>query len=194
MSRTTQATQPPVSRREVERAKREERRRRGRIRAIALASGVVVATALLVSWSVINASNRPGEPVPDMGNAHIEEGAKSPVAYNSTPPTSGPHYGGLARWGIHTEQIADELMVHNLEDGGVGIWYDCPDECPELVSQLESVAERYQEGVLLAPYPGMDTRIALTAWNRVDRFDKFDEERLIRFVRAFRGADHHAQR
>jgi hypothetical protein len=176
------------------RTRREARRRRSRIRAIALASGAVVVIALLVSWSVISASNRPGEPMPDLGNTHIEEGTKSPVAYNSTPPTSGPHYGSLARWGIHTEPIPDELMVHNLEDGGVGIWYDCPDGCTELVSQLESVAERYHEGVLLAPYQGMDTRIALTAWNRIDRFDEFDEERLARFIRAFRGADHHARR
>jgi hypothetical protein len=154
----------------------------------------VIVIALLVSWSAISASNRPGEPVPDMGNQHIAEGTRSPVAYNSTPPTSGPHYGGLARWGIHSEPIPDELLVHNLEDGGVGIWYDCPDGCPELVSQLESVAERYHEGILLAPYPGMDSRIALTAWNRLDRFEEFDEDRLVRFIRAFRGADHHAQR
>ena len=183
-----------MSRKELARSRREARRRRSRTRAIALASGAVVVIVLLASWSVIGASNRPGEQVADMGNQHIEDGEKSPVAYNSTPPTSGPHYGSLARWGIHTEPIPDELVVHNLEDGGVGIWYDCPDGCPELVSQLESVAERYHDGVLLAPYPGMDSRIALSAWNRVDYFDEFDEERLVRFIRAFRGADHHVQR
>jgi hypothetical protein len=183
-----------MSRKELMRAKREAHRRRGRIRAIALASVAVILAALLVSWSAISAANRPGEPVPDMGNMHIEEGTRSPVAYNSKPPTSGPHYGSLARWGTHTEPLPDELVVHNLEDGGVGIWYDCPGGCPELAEQLESVAERYHEGVLLAPYPGMETRIALTAWNRIDRFDEFDEERLVRFIRAFQGADHHARR
>jgi hypothetical protein len=59
------------------------------------------------------------------------------------------------------------------------------------VSQLESVADRYREGVLLAPYPGMDTQIALTAWNRIDRFEGFDEQRLVRFVDAYLGIDHH---
>jgi hypothetical protein len=193
MSRRTKTSKSAKSRKELLRSKREARRKRNRIAAIALGTGAVVVTALLVSWSVINAANRPGEPVPDMGNQHIEEGTKSPVAYNSTPPTSGPHYGGLARWGIHTEPIPDELVVHNLEDGGVGIWYDCPEGCPDLVGQLESVAEHYHDGVLLAPYPGIDTRIALTAWNRIDRFDQFDEERIVRFIRAFRGADHHAR-
>jgi hypothetical protein len=192
MRKRNKTSQPAMSRKELVRAKREARRKRGRIRTIALVGAAVILTGLLVSWSVISASNRPGERVPDLGNLHIEEGTKSPIVYNSTPPTSGPHYGSLARWGIHSEPLPDELVVHNLEDGGVGIWYDCPQGCSELERQLESVAERYHDGVLLAPYPGMDTRIALTAWNRIDRFDEFDEERLERFIRSFRGADHHA--
>ena len=192
MSKKTKASQPTNARKQRLLEKRQADRRRRRIRAIALVGSAVIIVGLLVSWSVINASNRPGEPVPNMGNQHIEDGAKSPLAYNSTPATSGPHYGGLASWGIHTEPIPNELAVHNLEDGGVGIWYDCPDGCPDLVSQLEFVAGQYHEGVILAPYPGLDTRIALTAWNRIDSFDEFDEERLERFVRAFRGADHHA--
>lgn len=44
---------------------------------------------------------------------------------------------------------------------------------------------------MLAPYPGMDTRIALTAWQRIDRLDEFDEERIERFIHAYRGEDHH---
>jgi hypothetical protein len=173
------------------RARRKDQRQRRTLKVIALTGGALIVIAALIVWGIVRAANWPGEAVPDMGNLHIEAGTESPVAYNSTPPTSGPHYGNLARWGVHTEPLPDELVVHNLEDGGVGIWYDCPDGCPELVSQLESVAERYHEGVLLAPYPGMGTRIALTAWNRIDRFDEFEEERLERFIRAFRGLDHH---
>jgi hypothetical protein len=37
----------------------------------------------------------------------------------------------------------------------------------------------------------MESRIALTAWNRIDRFDEFDQDRIVRFIRAFRGKDHH---
>lgn len=173
------------------RARRKAQRRRSRNRLIASGVGAVVVIALIVFLAVISAANRPGEAVADMGNLHIDEGTQSPLAYNSTPPTSGPHYGSLARWGTHTEPLPDELVVHNLEDGGVGIWYNCADGCPELVSQLESVADRYREGVLLAPYPGMDTQIALTAWNRIDRFEEFDEQRLVRFVDAYLGIDHH---
>jgi hypothetical protein len=190
--RRAKSTAAPTRKQQI-RARQAAERQRRRIRAIALAGGAWALIALLASWSVISAANRPGEPVRSMGNDHIPEGSRSPAAYNSTPPTSGPHYGSLARWGVHSEPIPDELLVHNLEDGGVGVWYNCPHGCPDLVEQLESVVEPYHEGVLLAPYPGMDTRIALTAWTRLDRFDGFDQERVQRFIRAFRGADHHAQ-
>ena len=111
--------------------------------------------------------------------------------YNSTPPTSGPHLGSLAQWGVYEEPVPNELQVHNLEDGGVMVQYDCPDGCPELVDQLAEIVEEYDEGVILAPYPGMDSRIALTAWQRIDQFDEFDEERVQRFIRAYAGDDHH---
>ena len=50
---------------------------------------------------------------------------------------------------------------------------------------------RYETQVILAPYPGMRTRIALTAWTRLDAFDDLDEARIVRFIRAYRGIDHH---
>jgi hypothetical protein len=39
----------------------------------------------------------------------------------------------------------------------------------------------------------MKTRIALTAWTRLDAFDTFDEGRINRFIKAYQGIDHHKQ-
>ena len=64
-------------------------------------------------------------------------------------------------------------------------------ECPDLADQLARIVRRYETQVILAPYPGMRTRIALTAWTRLDAFDDFDEARIERFIRAYRGIDHH---
>ena len=75
----------------------------------------------------------------------------------------------------------------------MAIWYDCPGGCEELVGELESVVGDYREGVLLAPYPGMDSQIALTAWTRIDTFDIFDEQRITRFINAYLGDDHHVR-
>jgi hypothetical protein len=97
----------------------------------------------------------------------------------------------IAPWGVHTEPVPRELQVHNLEDGGVVIQYNCPSGCEDLVARLRAIANRYEDQVLLAPYPGMPHRIALTAWTRIDAFDQFDEARIVRFIKAFRGIDHH---
>jgi hypothetical protein len=45
--------------------------------------------------------------------------------------------------------------------------------------------------VILPPYPAWRTRFGLTAWTRLDAFDDFDEARIVRFIRAYRGIDHH---
>jgi hypothetical protein len=36
----------------------------------------------------------------------------------------------------------------------------------------------------MSPYPGMDTRFALTAWTYIDQFDELDLDRLVAFVDA----------
>ncbi len=165
-----------------------ERRRRLWV----LAGGVVVVALAVVGYFAYRAlADLPGTPMPDLGNKHIQTPAEPHVPYNSAPPTSGPHLPYLAPWGIHTEPIVKELQVHNLEDGGVMVQYNCPSGCPDLVEKLKGIVERYPEHVILAPYPGMKTRIALTACTRIDAFDQFDESRISRFIKAYRGIDHH---
>jgi hypothetical protein len=132
----------------------------------------------------------PGVKFADQGNLHIEMPGQDHEPYNSEPPTSGPHLPYLAPWGVHTEPIPKELQVHNLEDGVV-VQYRCPAGCPELQAQLRAIVQQYPSQGVLAPYPGMKHRIALTAWTRLDAFDEFDEGRIQRFIRAYRGVDHH---
>ena len=126
--------------------------------------------------------------VPTLPSPHVPLGTPHPP-YNSEPPTSGPHAPGIARWGVYTEPVSKEMQVHNLEDGGVVISYSCQD-CPALVKQLTTIAERYDR-ISLAPYTGLDRKIALTAWGRIDKFDEFDEARIVTFIKAHIGIDHH---
>ena len=127
--------------------------------------------------------------VEQQGRDHIVPGAAHPP-FNSVPATSGAHYAqplAPARWGVHDEVLADEVLVHNLEHGGIGVHYTCPEGCPELAEQLAGVVKSaVDEGlkVIMSPYPGMDTRIALTAWTFIDKFQEFDEGRIKDFIRA----------
>jgi len=154
--------------------------------------GAAVAAGTIVFLSFyLYASTRPGQFVKSLGNDHLKSAEDKHVPYNSVPPTSGPHMPVIARWGVHAEPISNELQVHNLEEGGVLVQYDCPQECPDLVAKLRAIVLRYDTQVILAPYPGMDTRIALTAWSRIDKLDQVDEKRIVRFIEAYRGIDHH---
>lgn len=159
---------------------------------------IAIAVILIVGGVVFVAARNggqtsPGTLVPSQGNRHINDQQAAGIRYNTDPPTSGPHYGaGLARWGIHTQPVPKGLMVHNLEDGGVVISYR-PDVPQETVNKLAQIVRRYEKSVILAPYPGLDSLIALTAWQRIDKLDTLDEARIVRFIEAYKGIDHHVR-
>jgi len=155
-----------------------------------LAGGAILVVAVVVGYVAYRATaSPPGVEMADQGNLHIATPQTPHEPYNSDPPTSGPHLPYLAPWGVHTRPIAAELQVHNLEDGGVLVQYSC--ECPEVVERLRAIVQRYDRQVILAPYPTMKSRIALTAWTRIERLDDVDEQRVIRFIERYRGIDHH---
>lgn len=165
------------------------RRQRRRLAwaAVALAAVFVVAGA---GWLYARLRPLPGEFVPSLGNDHIATPETPHVPYNSEPPTSGPHLPDIASWGIWDRPIVKERQVHNLEDGGVVVNYR-PNCADRVLEPLKQIVKRYTDHVLLAPYPGLDRCVALTAWTRIDKFDAVDEGRVVRFIDAYRGIDHH---
>jgi hypothetical protein len=172
-----------------ERRTRAPRRATRRQRTV-IAVAVTVLAAIVVGYFAYRAqANLPGVQFPDQGNLHVATADSPHVQYNSDPPTSGPHLPYIAPWGVHTRPIVRELQVHNLEDGGVVVQYNC--ECPDLVAKLKAIVDKYDRHVVLAPYPGMKRKIALTAWTRLDTLDELDEGRVTRFIEAYRGIDHH---
>ena len=154
--------------------------------------GVVAAVvvAAVVGYFAYRAqADLPGVKMPDLGNEHITREGDPHVPYNSDPPTSGPHMPYIAPWGVHDRPIPSELQVHNLEDGGVLVQYNC--ECPDVVARLQAIVRKYDKFVILAPYPSMKSRIALTAWTRIETMQGLDEKRVSRFIESYRGIDHH---
>jgi uncharacterized protein DUF3105 len=171
---------------------RTDGRPRRRRRWVPVAAVAVVIIAVVVGYFAYRATaDLPGTKMADQGNRHLQTAADPHEPYNSDPPTSGPHLPYIAPWGVHTRPIPRELQVHNLEDGGIVVQYNC--ECPDLVAKLRGVVEKYDKQVILAPYPGMPSTIALTAWTRIETLPAFDEKRIRRFIEAYRGIDHHTR-
>lgn len=155
-------------------------------------AGVALLIAVPTGINLYRASQLPGERFRSLGNAHIGEAATP--SYNSNPPTSGPHLPYTAGWGSYTEVQPDPLLVHNMEDAGVILWYRAgtPEENQAEVARLEEAydARRYRR-VVIAPREGMETRYAVTAWQRLETFNTVDSARINAFMEAYEGIDHH---
>jgi hypothetical protein len=120
-----------------------------------------------------------------------------------TPPVGGPHWGssgcatsaedsppfcGPAPWGIYREPWDEETLVHNMEHGGVVIWYNTTNQT--VIDELEALVTDHVEDddiLVLAPYPQMEEEmVAITSWSRRDKFpvSEYTKERIDNFIDA----------
>jgi len=119
-----------------------------------------------------------------VGNLHVSPETPPKDPYTSIPATSGWHYGhpyAPAPWGIYDQELPDEVLVHNLEHGGIGIHYDCPNGCDEIITVLIKIASIYlasddpqHKKIIVSPYPNMNAQISLTSWLYLQTFSKID--------------------
>ena len=128
----------------------------------------------------------PGQVVPTMESRQHVEG---PVRYSTNPPTSGDHSGNAASWGIYpSTPPPDERLVHNLEHGGVIIYYDSTKISAESLELLKTLARdlRTERTCLVLTQRESiqdDKTIALTAWGVLATLDDFDEGAIRAFWR-----------
>ncbi|MBT4125649.1 MAG: DUF3105 domain-containing protein [Chloroflexi bacterium] len=201
------ATTRPDSRRGMTKGQiREERRDRSRARArrkrsILTFAGVLFAivfiTALVVPRNTDTSTgggvNSGGHIALDAddGRGHIENNTDRGGPYSVVPATSGAHWFGAntaaavsspARWGRYVEALPDEVLVHNLEHGGIGFHYDCEEECPDIVKALDDLIPRGSIQYIMSPYAGMPSKIAITAWRHHLYLDEVDVEQIRRFI------------
>ena len=117
------------------------------------------------------------------------------------PPAGGPHWGattcgsnpetapafcGPVPWGVYFVPWPAEALVHNMEHGGLIVWYNTTDT--NIRDQLKDIVAGYGDRdalVVMAPYPEMESEtIALTAWGRRDKFpvSDYSEDRVRTFI------------
>lgn len=157
---------------------------------------IVALIAVPIVINAVRAANLPGERFASQGNRHVALGANVPP-YNSNPPTSGPHTAELAPWGTYGPDEAphEQRVIHNMEDGGVVLWYrpaETAEETDARIAVLEEASRGYRR-IVIAPREEMPTPFALTAWQRLQRFEEPDLEAMRAFVDAYEGIDHHVR-
>ena len=105
------------------------------------------------------------------------------VEYAQTPPAGGDHNVMWLNCGVYTEPVPNENAVHALEHGAVWVTYDPAQVSDDDVASLE--AQLPSTYTVLSPYEGMDTPIAVSAWNAQLKVDSADDERIEEFIRAY---------
>jgi len=171
-----------LQRKEIKEGKEfySQKRKGKRILFWAVSLLVVFGIIYLIVVSSKNQKPRPGEAVVTQGQEHIAVGATH-IEYNSNPPTSGPHYEGPAKWGVYQTELPDEQLIHNLEHGGVWISYKDVDEATKIA--LEEIAKSGLK-IILEPRAKNDAPIVLVSWGRVQKFQSFDKQAILNFIKA----------
>jgi hypothetical protein len=144
---------------------------------------------------------------------HIR-GPNEVVRYDTYPPTSGRHHPSPAIWGKYSVPVDPRQAVHNLEHGGIVVWFG-PQISTADRNRLSDFYDESPNAMLLTPideqtrfvrYPAhepLTTELALTAWTTpVDpnegtpagrgqgvlaRCPHFDRAAFVAFRNEFRG-------
>ncbi len=173
-------------------------------RLLAIGGVLLVGVILIVLVAIMGGAPNPyaGITEPNDGGGHVDDGltcrsASAPCGadpYSSVPATSGPHWGTPANWGVYSTPQSESQMLHNLEHGGIVIWYDADGltdaQIDELATYVESqvatgIGGRFK--FILSPW-GSDADlggvIAITAWRHLLVLDAFDMDAVRGFADA----------
>ena len=163
-------------------------------RIAAIGGFVAVGLLVVVVLVVLGAGPNPyaGAIQADGGGGHIP--ACQPTGYTSTPPTSGCHDPSPANWGVYTSAAPTQQLIHNLEHGGIVIWYD-PERvgAGDLDTLTQYVNSQVASGIsgrfkfILSPWGGQDALpapIVVTAWRYLLELDAADTSAIDEFTRA----------
>ncbi|HET6746206.1 MAG TPA: DUF3105 domain-containing protein [Candidatus Limnocylindria bacterium] len=132
-----------------------------------------------------------------VGIQNVNEGAnhvgqEELPTYRNVPATSGPHWNlgdGAAPlfWRVYSSPVPEAAVIHNLEHGGIVIWYQATASDADVDVLTQFVQQQLQTSnfkYILSPWAGadFDHPIAVTAWDWVLYLDTADTDA----IRAFR--------
>ena len=121
-----------------------------------------------------------GEKIPEMGRGHVKPG-QSHAEYNSNPPTSGPHWVGVAGPGIKAEPVADELVLHSMEHGAAVVWYREGLD-PSEIAKIKTAFNSSSGKKIMLARKDLDVPVALTSWGYLLKLDMVDEDKIKEFI------------
>jgi len=127
----------------------------------------------------------PGEQFRDQGDRLLSPGQRRP-AYDSNPPTSGPHVLSVVT--RDRARLDDDQLLSALAVGDVVIMYGTTRPPPALITLARSVAGPFRpslaatgQAVILSPSPHIHGFVGL-AWTHMLRASQAGDPRLSQFA------------
>jgi hypothetical protein len=162
-------------------------------RRLLIVGGVLVLGAIVLVIVLLfgggGEGGRIGTHMLDEGATHVPQ-SQVPT-YRSRPATSGPHWSlgdGVAPlfWKVYTSPVPEPAAVHNLEHGGIVIWYQDSATDEDVQKLTQFVQQQLQTAnfkILLSPWAGEDFGhpIAVTAWDWLLYLDSADIDQIRAF-------------
>jgi len=110
--------------------------------------------------------------IPICSDAQLASGNISdPLCYASNPPTSGPHSDQPMPFKVLENPAPKENLVHNMEHGGIVIWYNTSNS--DAIKKLQDFTNEQidrRRFVVMTQYSGMEAdTIAVTSWTRIEK-------------------------
>jgi len=109
----------------------------------------------------------------------------SKVKWSTFPPSGGSHYQLWAVWGFYTQPVNPRQVVHNLEHGGVIMWWG-PKVSQQTIDKLRNFYDESPGGMFGTPIAGLGNKVALTAWTHLAVCTRFDQKAFAAFRDAYR--------
>lgn len=119
----------------------------------------------------------------DEGRGHLNPGDAIP-AYKSVPPTSGTHNQVWYPAGVYDNNADVTQLIHSLEHGYVILYYNGIPQ--DQIDQLVAIQRSDPFKMIVAPYPNMPYKVALTAWTHLQTCEGVNEQAIRSFTAQFR--------
>lgn len=171
----------------------QKKKERGRALWIGSIAGVLVLALVGISAWVILDAGRDKAALEAQADAEIDgveaidgltfNHVSTAVDYAQDPPAGGDHNAAWLNCGVYSEPVPNENAVHSLEHGAVWLTYD-PSLPAADVAALEAFADN-QSYVIVSPYEGIDTPVAVSAWGYQLKVDSVDDARLPIFIQKY---------
>lgn len=151
---------------------------------------VLVGLLGFVVWFLVLRNVTPkeinGHRINEFSTAGANQHTSGTIGYEDSPPVSGQHAPTWASCGVHGRPTTNELMVHTLEHGSVGLLY-APDLELEQIRDLEAIVSDFDDHTFSMPYEGaMDTPIVVAAWGHTMELEEVEDDSIRQFIEEFR--------